>query len=342
MEPYEFLQKMSLPYEAKKIHAITRAREFYNKLDGNVFCSVGGLDSLTLLLFLQKYVSKDIPGVSVSSLEDKSIQEVHRELGVTILTPTKTKVDVLREYGFPVISKDKAARIEAIQTPDNPKQTYIHAIFTGDMGEQGKFQHSDKIKLPDKWLKLFGGLYNQHRPDLMCHIAPFKISDRCCHFLKEQPCDEYAKEHQSYRYMGLMASEGGQRKWGLMKNGCNYYGKHTIRSCPFAIFTKNDLLRLALELKVPVPEVYGKIVTDVKTGELTTTGAHRTGCTMCGFGIHIEKRPHRFDRLRESNPKEWRFWMYDMGWGKVLDYIGIEWESPVNEQGKFKMEVLNV
>lgn len=48
---------------------------------------------------------------------------------------------------------------------------------------------------------------------------------------------------------------------------------------------------------------------------------------MCGFGIHIEPRPHRFDRLRETNYKEWRFWMYDMGWGKVLDYIGVHWEN---------------
>jgi len=49
---------------------------------------------------------------------------------------------------------------------------------------------------------------------------------------------------------------------------------------------------------------------------------------MCGFGIHIEKRPHRFDWLREDNPKEWHFWMYTMGWGAVLDYIGVKWEEP--------------
>jgi hypothetical protein len=51
--------------------------------------------------------------------------------------------------------------------------------------------------------------------------------------------------------------------------------------------------------------------------------------SMCGFGIHIEKRPHRFDRLREENPLEWKFWMYNMGWGIVLDYIGIKWEDEV-------------
>ena len=58
---------------------------------------------------------------------------------------------------------------------------------------------------------------------------------------------------------------------------------------------------------------------------------------MCGFGIHIEERPHRFDRLREDNPGEWDFYMKrcvtdpitgeKYGWGKVLDYIGVGWED---------------
>ena len=55
---------------------------------------------------------------------------------------------------------------------------------------------------------------------------------------------------------------------------------------------------------------------------------------MCGFGIHIEKRPHRFDLLRERNEKEWRFWMYEVGWGRVLDYIGVGWEDVPVEQLK--------
>lgn len=50
---------------------------------------------------------------------------------------------------------------------------------------------------------------------------------------------------------------------------------------------------------------------------------------MCGFGIQLEKRPHRFDRLRKANPQEWKFWMYDQGWGEVLTYIGVEWEDEV-------------
>ena len=66
-----------------------------------------------------------------------------------------------------------------------------------------------------------------------------------------------------------------------------------------------------------------------------TTKAQRTGCSMCGFGIHMEKRPHRFDLLYESNPKEWDYLMFhmckdkdgnDYGWAKVLDYIGVGWD----------------
>ena len=93
-----------------------------------------------------------------------------------------------------------------------------------------------------------------------------------------------------------MASEGGRREKSLKMHGCNYWGKTTVRSAPFAIFNRRDLLQLALDLNVPVPDIYGTIERD-KDGNLYTTGAQRTGCSMCGFGIHLESRPHRFDQL---------------------------------------------
>ena len=173
------------------------------------------------------------------------------------------------------------------------------------------------------------------------------MSDKCCYYLKEKPCDQWAKEHNSYPYLGLMASEGGRRAKSLAMNGCNYYSKSSTRSAPFAIFGRQDLLQLALDLNVPVPAIYGDIVRD--NGILRTTKAQRTGCSMCGFGIHLEKRPHRFDRLRESNPAEWEFWMYNCvtdsvtgekyGWGRVLDYIDVEWEDDPTGNIKGQMEM---
>lgn len=330
MTPQEFMQKQKLPYAAKVAHAEIKAWEFYNQLDGMCYISVGGLDSITLLLFLRS-IGIDVPAVSVSSLEDKSIQRIHREIGVQILHPIKTQKQVVEEYGYPIISKEKARKIEALQKVDNPKQTFIHALITGDMGAQGNFGHSNRLKLPDKWLKLFGGNYQDHRPDFPMKAAPFRVSAECCYWMKEKPCSDYAKAAGRSPYMGLMASEGGQREKGLMKNGCNYYGKSVTRSCPFAIFMRQDLLQLALDLHVPVPEIYGEIVRDTD-GTLRTTRAQRTGCTMCGFGIHIEKRPHRYDRLYEDNPKYWNYLMYDQGWGAVLDYIGVAWNPALEEK----------
>lgn len=200
--------RQAWPYEVKVAHAKKVAGEFIDKVYAgityggangnkysahNVHISVGGLDSITLLLFLRKYFPDvDIPAISRSSLEDKSIQKIHRELGVISIPGSKSKVGIIREYGFPVISKAKAAKIEKLQNL-NEKTTFIHAIMTGDMGQQGNFQHSEKIKLPDRWLELFGGLYAEHRPDLKCQCAPFKVSAQCCYFLKELPADMWAK-----------------------------------------------------------------------------------------------------------------------------------------------------
>ena len=339
----EFKQKQMWPYEQKVEHAKRRAKEFYDEvtqnLGANVHVSVGGLDSITLLIFIRKYVDPDIPGISVSAVEDIGNQKVHRELGVISLKPYKSMKAVLNEFGFPVISKEKAAKIQTLQNPTEKNQTVRHAIMTGETGKQGGYRTGTRMKLPQKWLELFGGPENE-KYGTHYKTAPFKVSSDCCYYMKEKPCDDWAKKNNSYPYLGLMASEGGRREKSLMINGCNYYGKTTIRSCPFAIFTRQDILQLALDLEVPVPSAYGEIVRD-PDGTLRTTRAQRTGCSMCGFGIHIEKRPHRFDRLKEDNPRAWEYWMKECvtdqttgekyGWGKVLDYIGVEWENPAGQ-----------
>lgn len=254
------------------------------------------------------------------------------------LKPLKPKAAVIQELGFPVLSKEIAGKISLLQNPTPKNATVRHAIITGETGEYGGFQTNSRMKLSQKWLERFGGA-DEEGAKLGYEAAPFKVSDRCCYYLKEKPGDIWAKAHNSVPYLGLMASEGGRREKSLMMHGCNYYGKSTIRSAPFAIFNRQDILQLALDLDVPVPEEYGEIIRDAD-GTLRTTLAQRTGCTMCGFGVHLEKRPNRFDRLRESNPKEWKFWMRHVcrdedgnwyGWGRVLDYIGVEWE---NEPGQ--------
>lgn len=236
-----------------------------------------------------------------------------------------------------MLSKEKAQRISILMRPCEENYKNRVAAITGmiEDSKTGEVRFSPFAKLPDKWLKLFAGMNNEEF-GIDCQVPNFKVSDQCCYYMKERPLKQYTRETHGAPFMGLMASEGGRREKALIANGCNYFSPRTVRSCPFAIFDRQDLLQLALDLNVPVPEIYGTIECN-EHGELYTTGAERTGCTMCGFGIHMEKRPHRFDRLRERNPKAWHYWMYECcvdengekyGWGRVLDYIGVQWEEP--------------
>lgn len=335
----DFIVKQKQDYGFKVHYAAIRAREFAEECDARglgYHVSVGGLDSITLFLFL-KSIGIYAPGISVSYLEDASIQKIHKQLGIECLEsaikPDGThwnKAQIIQEFGFPVLSKEIAGKIETLANPTKKNKTVRHAIVTGETGAYGGFQKNSRMKMPQKWLEKFGGYANEEE-NTEYQIPDFKVSSKCCYYLKEKPCDDWAKENNSVPFLGLMASEGGRRAKSLMINGCNYFGKSTIRSAPFAIFNRQDLLQLALDLNVPVPEIYGTIERK-KDGTFYTTKAQRTGCSMCGFGIHLEERPHRFDQLKERNPKEWHFWMYECctdengekyGWAKVLDYIGI-------------------
>lgn len=371
-EQLEFLQKASdqaertkafrenqrQPYESKVSRAANLAWEFYRnvEVDGKAYVAVGGLDSITLYVFLRS-IGIDVPAVSVSSLEDKSIQNVHKALGVQELYPVKdkngkrySKVRVIREFGWPVISKEVAGKIHTLQHPTEKNATVRHAIITGETGKQGGWRKGTRMQLKQKWLERFGGA-DEEGETLGLGRADFDVSDKCCYYLKEKPCEDYRKESGRFPYMGLMASEGGRREKALAINGCNYISPTTKRSCPFATFLRDDILRLALEMDKwyhehldmfpgdPVdsiiPEIYGEIV--FENGHYRTTKAQRTGCSMCGFGIHMEKRPHRFDQLWNRNQKEWEMWMNHVcqdqdgnwyGWGHVLDYIGVAWREP--------------
>lgn len=341
----DFMVKEKQPYEFKVNYAATRAWEFVRECgmrNLNYHVSVGGLDSITLFMFL-KSIGINAPGISVSYLEDRSIQKVHKQLGIERLQSAVkyvdengreihwTKPDILQTFGFPVLSKEIAAKIETLANPTEKNKTVRHAIVTGETGEYGGYQKNSRMKMSQKWLNKFGGYANAEE-GVEYQIPDFQVSAKCCYYLKEKPCDDWAKKHNSVPFLGLMASEGGRRTKSLRLNGCNYFGKSTIRSAPFAIFGRQDLLQLALDLNVPVPEIYGAIERK-EDGTLYTTKAQRTGCSMCGFGIHLEKRPHRFDQLKERNIKEWEFWMFKCctdpetgekyGWARVLDYIGV-------------------
>lgn len=178
-----FMAMQEYSYPVKVRRAEKRAEEFYHEMQKrelNAHVSVGGLDSITLYLFLRS-IGINVPAISVSGVEDLSIQKVHKALNVIRLQSYKSKVEVLNEIGFPVISKRIAGKIDLLQHPTEKNKTVRHAIITGECGEQGHFAKNSRMQLPKKWLRLFAGMANK---EYGTHYqeAPFMVSNKCCYY----------------------------------------------------------------------------------------------------------------------------------------------------------------
>ena len=315
MSVSDFRVKMQQSYDFKLAYAETRVHEFIKTCNSDVCVSVGGLDSITLLQFIRS-IGYDIPAVSVTSIEDKSVREVQRSLNVIEVAPIMSKYHVLRDIGYPVFSKEIAHKIDVLQNPTEKNAGYRNAILTGQTTSKASREYSTVTKLADKYIKM------------RLHECPVMISDKCCLYMKEKPIAKWCKDNNCVPFLGLHADESRRRLFSLAKNGCNMYGKKA-RSAPFAIFTKSDILHLARDLNVPVPTAYGKIICN--NNSYTTTGRPRTGCDICAFGIQFEKtRPHRFDILYLTEPNKWHFYIEQLDYGKLFDYIGFQYRQPYN------------
>lgn len=96
-------------------------------------------------------------------------------------------------------------------------------------------------------------------------------------------------------------------------------------SQPMSFWTEQDILQYIDLNHIPIASVYGDILHTDK-GKLYTTGCNRTGCIFCAFGCHLEKEPSRFQRLKETHPRQYE---YCIGGGEY-DENGI-WKP--NKQG---------
>lgn len=150
--------------------------------------------------------------------------------------------------------------------------------------------------------------------------APFEISNKCCDAMKKEPAHRYAKETGRMPITAQMASESRLRTQVWLKQGCNAFDAKNPISNPMSFWTEQDVLRYIKDRNLKICSVYGEVVTDDEEmgqmqlsdyegyemydcGEqpLHCTGCDRTGCVLCGFGVHLD--PERFPRLRETHPK---------------------------------------
>ena len=101
-------QMQSLPLERKILITQTRIIEWYQKFDGQVYISFSGGKDSTVLLHIAREIYHDLPAVFVDTgLEYPEIRQFVKTFdNVTIMRPKMRFDEVIRKYGYPIISKE--------------------------------------------------------------------------------------------------------------------------------------------------------------------------------------------------------------------------------------------
>jgi 3'-phosphoadenosine 5'-phosphosulfate sulfotransferase (PAPS reductase)/FAD synthetase len=314
IKTYEFHQRKNLPWDLKQYLTERRIVEWYEAHDGLVYVSFsGGLDSTVLLHIVRKTLGDDIPAVfSNTGLEYPEIVVfVYTFFNVIIIAPSIPFNRVIKIHGYPVVSKEVAAKIRKLRH-GNLSEKYRSYLMNGD--ERGKFG-----MLPKKWQILIN--------------APFDSSEKCCDIMKKNPFKKYHKETGRKPFVGVTQDEGYMRERMYNKTGCNVYDGDYPKSQPLGFWNRQDILRYIVENKLEIASVYGEIKQD-SNGDYYTTGEQRTGCMFCAFGCHMEQCPNRFQRMAMTHPKQYNYCINQLGLGEVLTYIGVDY-LPVGEQISF-------
>jgi len=297
MKYWELKQKQSLDLDSKIIISKRRVREFYEEFDGQVYIAFSGGKDSTVLLHLVRSIYPDVPAVFCDTgLEYPEIKKFIKTINnVIVIKPKMGFKQVIKTYGYPVISKKVARQIRDLQNPTskniNTRKLYLEGIKKDGTETIG-------FKLPKKWKKLID--------------APFRVSEKCCDIMKKNPAKQYEKETGRHPYIGVMACDSNQREISYLKTGCNSFnGK--IQSKPLSFWIQDDIWDYIKRFNLEYSNIYDM-------------GEKHTGCIYCMFGAHLDKSPNRFQRMKKHHPKLYKYCMEKLGLKEVLEYIGIEYE----------------
>lgn len=312
---------------------------------GSVYVSFSGGKDSTVLKHIVDSMYDDVPAVFVNTgLEYPEIQKFAKaQKNVTVLRPEMRFDQVIKKYGYPVVSKSVSRTIyyarRAIER-GNERSLYLHQLNGDALDRQGRVS-----------------LYNKKKWSFLLD-APFDMHNACCDVMKKRPVHKYEVETGRVPIIGTLASESMNRWSNWVRHGCNSFDGDKPRSAPLSFWTEQDILHYIKKYDVPYCSVYGDICIkphgDYLEGQidaidylgcyepedtLETTGCDRTGCIFCMFGCHLEKEPNRFQRLKETHPRQYEYcinggemvdgkWQPNkegLGLGKVLDYIGVKY-----------------
>ena len=290
------------PLDLKIMLTQDRIRGWHKAYNGDIYVSRSGGKDSDVLGDIVKKMYPDVPQVFVDTgLEWISVHNHGLEIADTVLRPKTNFVQVIQTYGYPVISKEVAQKVEAARRkPDGE-----------DARRFGDCEHNRRY--PQYSLERYAWLLD----------APFKISHRCCDVNKKRPAKAYEKQTGRKPLVATMADESRMRRTRWLRHGCNAFEAKRPVSAPLSFWTEQDILRYIVRYGLDIAEIYGDVVSEYGEYQvagcdmdvtLTTTGAKRTGCIWCMFGISHDNE--RFLRLKRNEPKRYE---YVMGGGEFVD-----------------------
>lgn len=350
--PYDLKQMQSLPLEAKIRMTQERIRQWHEYWDGQVYVSFSGGKDSTVLKHIVDGMYNDVPALFVNTgLEYPEIQKFVKDIkagkwdcfnsDVETVRPEMRFDEVIKKYGFPVLSKELSFFIRQCQHPTEKNKVTRRLRLEGIRSDGTKVS---KGEISEKWKYLVD--------------APFYVSEKCCDVIKKRPAKIFTKQTDRKPFIGTMASESRLRYTKWLQHGCNAFEKNNPSSQPLSFWTEQDILHYIKKYEVPYCPVYGEIKVKASDDEckgqtnlidflgcyeeqdiLETTGCDRTGCIFCMFGCHLEKEPNRFQRLKQTHPRQYEYcinggemvdgkWQPNkegLGLGKVLDYMGVDY-----------------
>ena len=328
----------ALPLTAKVEATTARAYDWIDKYgtDGVYLGFSGGKDS-TVLRHLVHKIAPEVVSVFVDTgLEYPEVRRFAMSFdNVTVLRPKMRFDEVIKKYGYPLISKEVsecvsqarkyvraaprtayAYRLNQLAGSTDTRGCTVQGVTMRTARIMGTLTATNQITetIPDKSDRSKFSLV-KWKPLL---DVDFNISHLCCNVMKKQPSREYARQTGRKPILGSMASESRLRTEQWLKNGCNGFDMKSPVSNPMAFWTEQDVLQYIKDNHIEIASVYGEIdyVDDqlsidfgdgVCERKLCTTGCARTGCCFCGFGLHLEKGETRFQRLRRTHPIQYQY-----------------------------------
>ena len=267
------------------------------------------------------------------------------EVVLEILRPQMRFDEVIKKYGYPMISKEVSKCVSSAKRLDSKYGQVCRDRLNGTHK-----QKSGEISL-----------FNcaKYKPLL---DVDFDISHRCCDVMKKSPSHDYAKLTGRKPMTAQMADESRLREQQWIKYGCNGFNMSSPVSNPMSFWTDQDVLQYIkreqdlydreykqkidsmrdprcrgsarrrirkwllseyeFSTRLPIASVYGEVEYTNSPEQLRIedlgvecegceglhfTGCQRTGCIFCGFGCHREESPSRFELLKKTHPRQYEY-----------------------------------